>query len=83
MLLGLKKTLKIHRKPHQNAALILGNGGAAKAIKYALNKNGITTKTVSRNSELNFENLDKETVQNHHIIVQCTPLGTFPNTQDA
>ncbi|WP_439479617.1 shikimate dehydrogenase family protein [Chryseobacterium aquaticum] len=79
---GFEKTLKIHRKPHQNAALILGNGGAAKAIKYVLNKNGISTKTVSRNSELNFENLDKETVQNHHIIVQCTPLGTFPNTED-
>lgn len=79
---GFEKTLKIHRKPYQNSALILGNGGAAKAVEYILNRNGISTKTVSRKSELNFENLDKETVQNHHIIVQCTPLGTFPNIED-
>lgn len=79
---GFEKTLKIHRKPHQNSALILGNGGAAKAIQYVLDKNGISTQNVSRRSELNFENLDKETVQNHHIIVQCTPLGTFPNIED-
>ena len=79
---GFEKTLKIHRKPHQNTALILGNGGAAKAVEYILNKNGISSKIVSRNSALNFENLDKETVENHKIIVQCTPVGTFPNIDD-
>lgn len=79
---GFEKTLKIHRKPHQNSALILGNGGAAKAVRYVLNKNGISTQTVSRNSEHNFDNLDKETVENHKIIVQCTPVGTFPNIEE-
>ncbi len=79
---GFEKTLKIHRKSHQQSALILGNGGAAKAVQYVLNKNGISTKTVSRKSELNFENLDEETVKNNNIIVQCTPFGTFPNTED-
>lgn len=79
---GFEKTLKIHRKPHHNTALILGSGGAAKAVQYVLNQNGISTKTVSRKSELNFENLDKETVDQHKIIVQCTPVGTFPNTDE-
>lgn len=79
---GFEKTLKIHRKSHQDSALILGSGGATKAVEYVLNKNGISTQTVSRKSALNFENLDKETVQNHKIIVQCTPLGTFPNIED-
>lgn len=79
---GFEKTLKIHRKSHQDSALILGSGGAAKAVEYVLNKNGISTQTVSRKSELNFKNLTKEIVQNHHIIVQCTPLGTFPNIED-
>jgi shikimate dehydrogenase len=79
---GFEKTLKIHRKPHQNTALILGSGGAAKAVQYVLTQNGISTKTVSRKSELNFENLDKETVDQHKIIVQCTPVGTFPNTDE-
>lgn len=79
---GFEKTLQIHKKTHQNSALILGNGGAAKAVQYVLNKNGIQYQTVSRNSELNFDNLDIEAVKNHPIIIQCTPVGTFPNTED-
>ncbi|KPH11093.1 shikimate dehydrogenase [Chryseobacterium sp. ERMR1:04] len=79
---GFEKTLLLHKKAHQDSALILGNGGAAKAVKYALDKHGISSKIISRNSEINFENLDKETVQNHKIIVQCTPVGTFPNVED-
>ena len=79
---GFEKTLLLHKKPHQTSALILGNGGAAKAVKYALDKNGIDSIIVSRNSEINFENLDKETVENRKIIIQCTPVGTFPNVED-
>lgn len=79
---GFEKTLLLHKKPHQNSALILGNGGAAKAVKYALDKNGISSKIISRNSDINFENLDKKTVANHKIIIQCTPVGTFPNVDD-
>lgn len=79
---GFEKTLLLHKKPHQDSALILGKGGAAKAVKYVLDKNGIPSETVSRNSEINFENLDKKTVLDHKIIVQCTPVGTFPNVED-
>ncbi|WP_326982260.1 shikimate dehydrogenase [Chryseobacterium sp. MYb264] len=79
---GFEKTLLLHKKTHHTKALILGNGGAAKAVKYVLDKNGITSKTISRNSEINFDNLDLETVQNHTIIIQCTPVGTFPNVKD-
>ncbi|MBB4808169.1 shikimate dehydrogenase [Chryseobacterium defluvii] len=79
---GFEKTLMLHKKPYHNSALILGDGGAAKAVKYVLDKNGITSKTVSRASELNFDNLDKETVREHKIIIQCTPVGTFPNVED-
>lgn len=79
---GFEKTLLLHKKPHHTSALILGNGGAAKAVHYVLDKNGIPSQTVSRNSEINFENLDTETVQQHTLIVQCTPVGTFPNVED-
>lgn len=79
---GFEKTLLLHKKNHQNSALILGNGGAAKAVKYVLDKYGIPSVVVSRNTEINFENLDKETVKKHKIIVQCTPVGTFPNVDD-
>lgn len=79
---GFEKTLLLHRKPHHTSAIILGNGGAAKAVKYVLDKNGISSITVSRNTEINFENLDEKTVENHKIIIQCTPVGTFPNVED-
>lgn len=79
---GFEKTLLLHKKPHQSKALILGNGGAAKAVKYVMDKHGIPSITVSRNSEINFKNLDSETVRDHQIIIQCTPVGTFPNVED-
>ncbi|WP_449400466.1 shikimate dehydrogenase family protein [Chryseobacterium wanjuense] len=72
----------LHRKPHHTSAIILGNGGAAKAVKYVLDKNGIPSITVSRNTEINFENLDEKMVENHKIIIQCTSVGTFPNVED-
>lgn len=79
---GFEKTLLLHKKPHQNSALILGNGGAAKAVHYVLDKLGIASVTVSRSTEINFDNLDQKTVEDHPIIIQCTPVGTFPNVDD-
>lgn len=79
---GFEKTLNAHKKPHHESALVLGNGGAAKAVQYILNKNNIPYQTISRKSELNFENLDQKTVSENKLIIQCTPVGTFPNTED-
>ncbi len=79
---GFEKSLLIHKKPHHTKALILGDGGAAKAVKFILEKHNIDYKTVSRKSELNFENLTSDIVSEHFLIVQCTPVGTFPNVDD-
>ena len=79
---GFEKTLLLHQKEHHQSALILGNGGAAKAVKYILEKQGISYQTVTRNSDLNFENLTEEIVVEHSLIIQCTPVGTFPNIDD-
>lgn len=79
---GFEKTLLLHKKDHHTSALILGSGGAAKAVQYALNKNGIPSTIISRKSEINFDTLDKETVENHKLIIQCTPVGTFPNVEE-
>lgn len=79
---GFEKTLLLHRRPHQESALILGDGGAAKAVRYVLDKLGISNITVSRKSEISFDTLDEETVRRHKIIVQCTPVGTFPHVED-
>ncbi|ASK31913.1 shikimate dehydrogenase [Chryseobacterium sp. T16E-39] len=79
---GFEKTLLLHKKEHHLSALILGNGGAAKAVKYVLDKNGIPSEIISRNSILNFDNLSTEMVQDHKLIIQTTPVGTFPNIND-
>ncbi len=66
-------------------ALVLGTGGAAKAIVYTLKKLNIPYKLVSRNPErgILYENLDEKIVQNHQLIINSTPLGTFPNINQA
>ena len=79
---GFEKTLLLHKKDQHHSALILGNGGAAKAVKYILEKHGIPFQTVTRNGDLNFENLNEEIVAEHPLIIQCTPVGTFPNVDD-
>ncbi|MEH7888781.1 shikimate dehydrogenase [Elizabethkingia meningoseptica] len=79
---GFEKTLLAHRKEHHTSALILGDGGAAKAVKYVLDKHHITHQTISRKSDLNFENLTPEVVRGHTLIIQTTPVGTFPNVED-
>jgi len=80
---GFEKTLLIHKKPHHDSALILGKGGAAKAVQYILKKHNIPYQTVARNSDLNFENLTAQMVVEHPLIIQCTPVGTFPNVADS
>lgn len=76
-----KSLLSVQEKKHRSA-LILGDGGAAKAVKFVLEKHQIPFETVSRRGALNFENLTKKIVSDHLIIVQSTPVGTFPNTED-
>ena len=78
---GFEKSLLTYPKILSEKALILGNGGAAKAVKYIFDKYNIDYQIVSRKTELNFENLSEEIVKEHKIIIQCTPVGTFPNVE--
>lgn len=66
----------------ENNALILGNGGASKAIQFALNRLNIQYKIVSRNTSFNYLDISKEITEYHNIIINTTPLGTFPNTEE-
>lgn len=79
---GFQQSLKGLINSSHKAALILGTGGASKAIEYALNDWGIQTKFVSRNADkttLCYADLNKEILNKHSIIVNTTPLGTYPN----
>ena len=65
-------------------ALILGNGGAAKAVQVALQDLEITYQQVSRSPQngcLVYEDLNEEIVGSHRLVINTTPLGTFPNIE--
>lgn len=79
---GFEKTLLLHKKEYHTSALVLGDGGAAKAVKFVLDKHQIPYTTISRKSDCNFQNLDAKMVQDNTLIIQCTPVGTFPNVED-
>ena len=69
-----------NKKP--DSALILGGGGASKAVKYVLKKIKINYSTVSRKegkSEFIYENLNDVIINRFKMIINCSPVGTFPN----
>lgn len=82
---GFMKSLEPLLQSHHKKALILGTGGAAKAVAFALDKLGISYLFVSRNQKqgmLDYNQIDAEIFANYHIIVNCTPLGTSPKTDE-
>ncbi|MFP9116048.1 shikimate dehydrogenase family protein [Flavobacterium sp. RHBU_3] len=82
---GFKKSLKPLLKKHHEKALILGTGGAAKAVAFALRKMKIEYDFVSRsgNEELfGYADLTEDVFSEYHIIINTTPVGTFPNVDE-
>ncbi|MBK8344055.1 MAG: shikimate dehydrogenase [Bacteroidetes bacterium] len=81
---GFRDSLKPLLKKHHTKALVLGTGGASKAVVYALNELGIQTTLVSRKegtTELTYQQLTKEIISQHPIIINCTPVGMYPDIQ--
>jgi shikimate dehydrogenase len=79
-LLSLRPLLQTN---HQKA-LILGNGGATVAVKYALEQSGISYNVVSRNkkgADLQYSDLNADIISSHHLIINTTPLGTHPHPE--
>jgi len=80
--IGFETSLRPYLKPNHKRALILGTGGASKAIRYVLNKLGIETTYVSRTpseGQLSYNDLNAECMHAYTLIVNASPLGTFPN----
>ena len=63
-------------------AMILGTGGAAKAVACALHRLGVTTSIVSRKKNKTYEHLNADDIAAHPLIVNATPLGMFPKTNE-
>lgn len=67
-------------------ALVLGTGGASKAVQYVLRHQGIPFHTVSRDprkGDITYQQLSPETIQQHLLIINTTPLGTAPHVEAA
>lgn len=79
---GFKKSIQPFIKPNHSNALILGTGGASKAIAYALKKLNITFDYVSRSenpvAKYLYTDLTEDIIKSHQIIINCTPIGTHP-----
>ncbi|SMO82533.1 shikimate dehydrogenase family protein [Solitalea koreensis] len=83
---GFQESLKPLLKPVHDHALILGTGGASKAVAFALKKLGIEFKFVSRKKtegSFSYNELTEEILSQYKVIVNCSPLGTYPNTEDS
>lgn len=85
--ISLRKLLATATIPlHQMNALVLGTGGAAKAVTYVLDKLQIKPQLVSRSEkkgQITYKNIDAACMQKHQIIVNTTPLGMSPNIDTA
>ncbi len=83
---GFKKSLKPLLKPHHESALILGTGGASKAVAYSLRELDIpysyVSRKLSKNVSFSYDTLTENDIKNHQIIINCSPVGTFPNIED-
>lgn len=82
---GFQKSLEPYLRPHHKNALILGTGGASKAIRFVLNELGIANTNVSRHKKQNqytYEELNEQVIKDNQLIINCTPLGTYPDIED-
>lgn len=83
---GFIKSIKPILKPHHTKALILGTGGASKAIAFALDILKIKYQYVSRYNKysvLQYSDINKSVFDDYSIIINTTPLGTFPDIEQS
>jgi shikimate dehydrogenase len=83
---GFKKALKPIIKSYHKKALILGTGGASKAVAFALKKMKIEYDFVSRNPtefQYRYSDLNKAIFEEYQIIINTSPVGTFPNINES
>ncbi len=83
---GFEKSFLENIQLHHDNALVLGNGGSSAAVAYVLKKNKIHFQVVSRKlhtgSHLTYSDLSPEIMKKFKVIVNTTPLGTYPKTEE-
>lgn len=83
--IGFSESIEPLLERFHKKALVLGTGGAAKAITYGLRKLGLEVVLVSRYEKpgtIQYSQITPEVIQEHNVIVNCTPCGMFPHTEE-
>ena len=81
---GFMNSIEPLLERHHKKALILGTGGASRAVEFGLKKLGLETMFVSRTKKqgmMTYGEITPEVVQEYNVIVNCTPLGMYPNIE--
>ncbi len=84
--IGFERSFLKKLQPHHHDALILGTGGSSRAVEFVLQKLGISCLLVSREKTagniINYNNLDRNILKKHTILINTTPLGMYPNVNE-
>ena len=83
-IIGFEKSFCKYLKPIHKKALVLGTGGASKAVQYVLKKLQINYLVVTRDktaiaNSISYKDLDQQILNNYQVIINCTPVGMYPN----
>ena len=84
-IIGFTRSIQPLLKPHHHKALILGTGGASRAIRVGLTRLGLEWKYVSRTPRegmITYEDITAETLREYEVIVNCSPVGMFPKVDE-
>lgn len=82
--IGFTQSLDSLLEPHHKKALVLGTGGASKAVCYGLEQLGLESQLVSRRESevaITYEQLTPEIMAEHQVVINCSPLGMYPHTE--
>lgn len=85
-IIGFSESIKPLLQPHHSKALILGTGGASKAIRVGLSRLGIEWTYVTRSPRegmFAYSDLTPEVMKEYTVIVNCSPVGMFPKVDQA
>ncbi len=84
---AFEQSFKPNLKPNHTKALILGTGGASKAVTYVLRKLGIEILFVSCSKSgvgyIDYSAINNEIIRSYPVIINCTPVGTFPDVANS
>jgi len=82
---AFRQALQAKLQPQHKCALVLGSGGASKAVRFALEELNIDYVVVSRRkgqNQMGYEDLGTDTIEKHQVIINTTPLGMYPNIDE-